>query len=106
MPEQTLSNKMHGARPFTLRDLSRIADYFDVSLDYLTGRSDFVKPWRCDMRMSIHLNDDAEEYRMFRVSFPDYFAPRCGLEFDASPAALRQWREEINRFLNAREQDR
>lgn len=28
------------------------------------------------MRMSIHLNDDAEEYRMFRVSFPDYFAPR------------------------------
>lgn len=44
MPEQTLSNKMHGARPFTLRDLSRIADYFDVSLDYLTGRSDFVKP--------------------------------------------------------------
>nr|DAL59958.1 MAG TPA_asm: hypothetical protein [Caudoviricetes sp.] len=56
--------------------------------------------------MSIHLNDDAEEYRMFRVSFPDYFAPRCGLEFDASPADLRQWREEINRFLNAREQDR
>lgn len=44
MPEQTLSNKMHGARPFTLRDLLRIADYFDVSLDYLTGRSDFVKP--------------------------------------------------------------
>ena len=43
---------------------------------------------------------------MFRVSFPDYFAPRCGLEFDASPADLRQWREEINRFLNAREQDR
>ena len=49
---------------------------------------------------------EAEEYRMFRVSFPDYFAPRCGLEFDASPADLRQWREEINRFLNAREQDR
>ncbi|MBT1164010.1 helix-turn-helix domain-containing protein [Bifidobacterium felsineum] len=44
MPEQTLSNKMHGARPFTLRDLSRIADYFDVSLDYLTGRSDYAKP--------------------------------------------------------------
>ena len=44
MPEQTLSNKMHGARPFTLRDLSRIADFFDVSLDYLTGRSDYAKP--------------------------------------------------------------
>lgn len=58
------------------------------------------------MRMSICLNAEAEEYRMFRVSFPDYFAPRCGLEFDASQADLRQWREEINRFLNAREQDR
>lgn len=58
------------------------------------------------MRMSICLNAEAEEDRMFRVSFPDYFAPRCGLEFDASPADLRQWREEINRFLNAREQDR
>lgn len=51
------------------------------------------------MRMSICLNAEAEEYRMFRVSLPDYFAPRCGLEFDASPADLRQWREEINRFL-------
>lgn len=55
------------------------------------------------MRMSICLNAEAEEYRMFRVSFPDYFAAHCGLEFDASPADLRQWREEINRFLNARE---
>ena len=54
------------------------------------------------MRMSICLNAEAEEYRMFR----DYFAAHCGLEFDASPADLRQWREEINRFLNAREQDR
>ncbi|MCB4870160.1 MULTISPECIES: helix-turn-helix domain-containing protein [Bifidobacterium] len=44
MHEQVLSNKMHGLRPFTLRDLSRIADYFDVSLDYLTGRSDYTKP--------------------------------------------------------------
>lgn len=44
MHEQVLSNKMHGLRPFTLHDLSRIADYFDVSLDYLTGRSDYTKP--------------------------------------------------------------
>lgn len=44
MHEQVLSNKMHGLRPFTLRDLSRIADYFDVSMDYLTGRSDYTKP--------------------------------------------------------------
>lgn len=58
------------------------------------------------MRMSIRLHAEAEEYCMFRVSFPDYFATRCGLDFDASPDDLRQWREEINRFLNAREQDR
>ena len=44
MYPQTLSNKIRGKRPFTLRDLSRIADYFDVSLDYLTGRSDYTKP--------------------------------------------------------------
>lgn len=44
MSEQALSNKLRGLKNFTLRDLSRIADYFDVSLDYLTGRSDYTKP--------------------------------------------------------------
>lgn len=42
--EQAVSDKFHGRTNFTLRDLSRIADYFDVSLDYLTGRSDCAKP--------------------------------------------------------------
>jgi transcriptional regulator with XRE-family HTH domain len=36
--EQTLSNKMHGLRPFNLKDLVRIADQLDTSVDYLTGR--------------------------------------------------------------------
>lgn len=36
--EQTLSNKMHGFRPFNLKDLVRIADQLDTSVDYLTGR--------------------------------------------------------------------
>ena len=36
--EQTLSNKMHGLRPFSLKDLVRIADQLDTSVDYLTGR--------------------------------------------------------------------
>lgn len=40
----TMSQKIHGTIAFTVRDLSRIADYFDVSLDYLTGRSDCAKP--------------------------------------------------------------
>lgn len=44
MSEQALSNKLRGLKNFTLRDVSRIADYFDVSLDYLTGRSDYTKP--------------------------------------------------------------
>lgn len=38
MAEQTLSNKMHGLRPFTLKDLVCIADQLDTSVDYLTGR--------------------------------------------------------------------
>jgi transcriptional regulator with XRE-family HTH domain len=38
MAEQTLSNKMHGLRTFTLKDLVRIADQLDTSVDYLTGR--------------------------------------------------------------------
>lgn len=42
--EQAVSDKFHGRTNFTLKDLSRIADAFDVSLDYLTGRSDFTKP--------------------------------------------------------------
>lgn len=44
MSEQAMSNKLQGLKNFTLRDMSRIADYFDVSLDYLTGRSDYAKP--------------------------------------------------------------
>lgn len=42
--EQTLSNKMGGTRPFTLRDLTRIADFFDVSVDFLLGRSGYADP--------------------------------------------------------------
>lgn len=44
MSEQAMSNKLRGLKNFTLRDMSRIADYFDVSLDYLIGRSDYAKP--------------------------------------------------------------
>lgn len=44
MYPQSLSNKLKGVRPFTLRDISRIADFFDVSLDFLLGRSDYAKP--------------------------------------------------------------
>lgn len=44
MSEQAMSNKLRGLKNFTLRDVSRIADYFDVRLDYLTGRSDYTKP--------------------------------------------------------------
>ena len=42
--EQAVSDKFHGRTNFTLKDMRKIADAFDVSLDYLTGRSDFVKP--------------------------------------------------------------
>ena len=39
MHEQTLSNKLHDLRPFTLRDISRIADYFGVATDAVLGRT-------------------------------------------------------------------
>lgn len=42
--EQAVSDKFHGRTNFTLKDMRKIADAFDVSLDYLTGRSDYVKP--------------------------------------------------------------
>lgn len=38
MSEQALSNKLRGLKNFTLRDVSRIADYFGVSTDVLLGR--------------------------------------------------------------------
>lgn len=44
MSEQAMSNKLRGLKNFTLRDVSRMASYLDVSLDYLTGRSDYAKP--------------------------------------------------------------
>lgn len=44
MSEQAMSNKLRGLKNFTLRDLTRIADFFDVSVDFLLGRSDYAKP--------------------------------------------------------------
>ena len=44
MSEQAMSNKLHGLKNFTLRDVFRMASDLDVSLDYLTGRSDYTKP--------------------------------------------------------------
>jgi transcriptional regulator with XRE-family HTH domain len=38
MSEQAMSNKLRGLKNFTLRDVSRIADYFDVSTDFVLGR--------------------------------------------------------------------
>lgn len=38
MSEQAMSNKLRGLKNFTLRDVSRIADYFGVSTDVLLGR--------------------------------------------------------------------
>ena len=42
--EQAVSDKFHGRTNFPLKDMRKIADAFDVSLDYLTGRSDYAKP--------------------------------------------------------------
>lgn len=38
LARSTISQKMKGTTRWTLRDISRIADYFEVSIDYLTGR--------------------------------------------------------------------
>ena len=38
LSEQALSNKLRGLKNFTLRDVSLIADFFDVSVDSLLGR--------------------------------------------------------------------
>lgn len=45
MPEQTYSNKKNGigGRKFTLKDVTALADFFGVSVDYLLGRID--TPW-------------------------------------------------------------
>ncbi|MDU2421554.1 MAG: helix-turn-helix transcriptional regulator [Bifidobacterium scardovii] len=44
LSKQVFSAKMNGRRALTLRDISRIADFFDVSVDFLLGRSDYAKP--------------------------------------------------------------
>lgn len=44
MPEQTYSNKKNRTgRSFTLKDMNVLADFFNVSTDYLLGRID--TPW-------------------------------------------------------------
>lgn len=41
--ESSFSDKMHGRTKFSLDQLAALADYFNVSIDYLTGRID--TPW-------------------------------------------------------------
>ena len=41
IPQQTLSRYLHGQREIGLENLCKIADYFEVDLDVLTGRRDF-----------------------------------------------------------------
>lgn len=41
--EQKLSDKRHGRYGYTTKDVSALADFFNVSTDYLLGRID--TPW-------------------------------------------------------------
>ena len=43
IPQQTLSRYIHNQREIGIENLCRIADYFDVDLDVLTGRKEFWK---------------------------------------------------------------
>ena len=48
--EQAISDKFHGRSNFTLRDVSRIADFFDVSTDFVLGREPVEVKWCCSLR--------------------------------------------------------
>ena len=41
IPQQTLSRYLHAQREIGLENLCRIADYFQIDLDLLSGRKDF-----------------------------------------------------------------
>lgn len=41
IPQQTLSRYLHCEREIGLENLCKIADYFSIDLDLLTGRKDF-----------------------------------------------------------------
>lgn len=45
--ESSFSDKMHGRTKFSLDQLAALADYFNVSIDYLTGRipNYWPDPW-------------------------------------------------------------
>lgn len=47
MTRSAVSQKFTGGVRFTLRDISRLADLFEVSTDYLLGRSDVKEPKCC-----------------------------------------------------------
>ena len=41
IPQQTLWRYLHCQREIGLENLCKLADYFDVELDYLAGREEF-----------------------------------------------------------------
>jgi len=41
IPQQTLSRYLHNQREIGLENLCKIADYFEIEIDYLVGRRDY-----------------------------------------------------------------
>ena len=75
--QNTLSNWENGNRHPDPEMLTKIADYFDVSLDYLLGR--------CDNPSPVH--------EVFAASFHD------GMDYDDLPEEARQELENYRQYL-------
>lgn len=79
--EQAVSDKFHGRSSFTLRDLRRIADYFDVSLDYLAGRSDIKQPLGGEV-MAVFARGSHNHFDVDRFEVDNSFGFRISVDGD------------------------
>ena len=58
---QAISNYERDKRNPDLKTLNAIADFFDVSIDYLTGRTDIQKPKYLSDQINVNLEESVKE---------------------------------------------
>lgn len=61
-----------GAREPDFETLERIADFFNVDIDYLLGRTDKTTLLPESASQAYYLNDDAKEMAQFMFENPEY----------------------------------
>ncbi|WDL98162.1 helix-turn-helix domain-containing protein [Alicyclobacillus sp. ALC3] len=97
---KTVNNYENGTREPNMEQLKRLADYFEVPLDYLTGRSDSIPT------VSDEVGEVSPEETAFLKWVEDNLEGSFFYDFDKSPEDAKKHMMETLRLVWERERGR